>query len=99
MLCFTWLASAAWPLALRAGGTLAPHDMLTALTVLGLAFQMRLRMLGPVVLAFNAQLLPHLCTCHLVHGISLPLACSYCFEARTRRLFLQHAVVLHATPG
>ena len=59
------------------------------LTVMGLAFQMRFRFQALLVLAVNAHLLPSICPRQFIHGVLLPLACCYVFEAHTRRLFLQ----------
>lgn len=63
------------------------HDVGT-LTLLGLALQMRFRLLVPCMLAAST-VLPVISAAHFAHGVLLPLACCYCLEARMRHLYMQ----------
>ncbi len=87
MLFLTWCCITCWVLAVK---VYMQAGCITGwLAVLGLAFQMRFRFQALLALAVNAHLLPAICPRQFVHGVLLPLACCYLFEAHTRRLFLR----------
>lgn len=83
LLLATWLYTAAYS---RAQAT--PSQLVCWLGVLGLALPMRFMKQLPLTLLANAQLLRVATARQLLHGLVLPLGCSYYFEAHSRRVFL-----------
>lgn len=89
LLLGTWLYTTAWMV--LADAHLQPGYVCSCLATLTLALPVRFWKQAPLTLLANSQMMPAGSVRRLLHGVLLPLGCSYSFEVSSRRAFVRSA--------